>query len=118
MYVHGQRDRSSQIQKPTKGPKDVQSQIRHLEELVISLMNKRAKSSALITPDESSVSSSSHAASPSRSLHQGTSSTLDTAESFGRMGIEDDQPNYVDSTHWAAILDNVSIFSNAESLML
>jgi hypothetical protein len=31
------------------------------------------------------------------------------------MGIEDDQPNYVESTHWAAILDNVSIFSSAGS---
>jgi len=26
---------------------------------------------------------------------------------FGRINMEDDQPNYVGSTHWAAILDNV-----------
>jgi hypothetical protein len=38
---------------------------------------------------------------------------VDAAESFGRISIEDDQPNYVGSSHWAAILDNVSISSSA-----
>lgn len=32
----------------------------------------------------------------------------DTAESFGRISMEDDQTNYVGSDHWAAILDTVS----------
>jgi hypothetical protein len=101
-YVHGQRDKSSQVQKSTSAPKDVQSQVRHLEELVISLMNKTAKSSTLsgksqplITPHGSSVSSSSNATSPGQSSDQVPGSNLDTVESFGRMGIEDDQPNYV-----------------------
>lgn len=35
----------------------------------------------------------------------------ETEESFGRINIDDEQPNYVGSTHWAAILDNVGSFS-------
>jgi hypothetical protein len=35
----------------------------------------------------------------------------ETEESFGRINIDDEQPNYVGSTHWAAILDNVGSLS-------
>lgn len=35
----------------------------------------------------------------------------ETEESFGRINIDDEQPNYVGSTHWAAILDNVGRLS-------
>ena len=31
-----------------------------------------------------------------------------TSDSFGRISIEDEQPNYVGAAHWAAILDSVS----------
>jgi hypothetical protein len=121
-YVHGQRERSSQVQKSSNSPKDVQSQVRHLEELVISLMNKTAKNAALsgkpqppITPDASSVSNSSNATSPSQSPDQVANTTVDTEESFGRISIEDDQLNYVGSSHWTAILDNVSTFLHSRS---
>lgn len=112
-YVHGQRERSSQVSKSSNAPKDVQSQVRHLEELVISLMNRTAKNSALsskpqppITPDESTISTSSNATTPSSD--QVANSAVDTEESFGRISIEDNQLNYVGQSHWAAILDNVS----------
>ena len=31
----------------------------------------------------------------------------ETSDSFGRISIEDEQPNYVGAAHWAAILDSV-----------
>jgi hypothetical protein len=78
-------------------------------------MNKTAQNSTLpskprplTTPDESSLSNSSNATSPSPSGDQVANSIVDTEESFGRISIEDDQFNYVGSSHWAAILDNVS----------
>jgi hypothetical protein len=111
-YVHGQREKSSQIQKSSSSPKDVQSQVRHLEELVISLMNRTAKNATLseklqspITPDESSVSNSS---SPSQFPDQISNRNADPEECFGRISIEDNQVNYVGQNHWTAILDNVS----------
>jgi hypothetical protein len=110
-YVHGQRERSSQVSKSSNAPKDVQSQVRHLEELVISLMNRTAKNSALsgkpqppITPDESTISPSSNATTPSSDQV----ANVDTEKSFGRISIDDNQLNYVGQSHWAAILDNVS----------
>ena len=33
----------------------------------------------------------------------------EASDSFGRLGIEDEQPNYVGASHWAAILDSVRI---------
>jgi hypothetical protein len=31
----------------------------------------------------------------------------ETSDSFGRISVEDEQPNYVGTAHWAAILDSV-----------
>lgn len=48
--------------------------------------------------------------SESRSLEVQQTEVHDVKEaekSFGRINIEDDQSNYVGSTHWVAILDNV-----------
>ena len=124
-YVHGQRDKSSQVQKSSSAPKDVQSQVRHLEELVISLMNKTAKNTTLsskpkppITPDASSVSNSSNATSPSQSPDPATLNTVETGESFGNISIEDDQLNYVGSSHWTAILDNVGSSPHSAPIVL
>ncbi|PMD40601.1 hypothetical protein L207DRAFT_528925 [Hyaloscypha variabilis F] len=118
-YVHGQRERSSQVSKSNSAPKDVQSQVRHLEELVISLMDKTAKNAALaaktqppITPDELSVSTSSNATSPSQSSDPVIANTADTEEFFGRISIEDNQLSYVGQSHWAAILDNISLLKD------
>lgn len=35
------------------------------------------------------------------------STTSESADSFGRVSIEDELPNYVGGAHWAAILENV-----------
>jgi hypothetical protein len=76
-------------------------------------MNRTTKNTALsgkpqppITPDESTVSTSSNATTPSSD--QVANNAVDTEESFGRISIEDNQLNYVGQSHWAAILDNVS----------
>jgi len=114
-YVHAgiRRDKATPIHKPStnNGSKDVHSQISRLEELVISLMNKTNPNGLLPSRD------------PQTSSASGTRPSLDgprldepwtevnalkeTEESLGRINIDDEQPNYVGSTHWAAILDNV-----------
>lgn len=118
-YVHAgvRRDKATPIHKPSTNScsGDVQSQISRLEELVISLMNK-TNQNGLVTSIDAQASS-----------EDGTRPSLDgqrvddqwtevnglreTEESFGRINIDDEQPNYVGSTHWAAILDNVGSFS-------
>ncbi|KUJ19439.1 uncharacterized protein LY89DRAFT_490483 [Mollisia scopiformis] len=118
-YVHAAlvRDKA-QVQKTNQAPKDVQSQVRRLEELVISLMNKTNQGELPlgvpdhVTPDHSSSSSDQVADSieddeggsnvPNRQMKN-------TALSFGRITIgEDDRANYVGSSHWTAILDNIA----------
>ena len=85
--------------------------------MVITLMNQTSKTKSakalprndLVTPE----SSPEHGIPISESSEDGEQVTLsgtslgDTAESFGRISMEDDQANYVGSDHWAAILDNV-----------
>tara|TARA_R110002060_G_scaffold52206_1_gene63143 strand:+ start:3643 stop:4008 length:366 start_codon:yes stop_codon:yes gene_type:complete len=102
--------------------RDVQNQIRHLEEMVITLMNQTGKNKSaqavqrndLVTPE----SSPEHGIPIAEDSEDGEQVTLsgmslgDTAESFGRISMEDDQANYVGSDHWAAILDNVSLAAN------
>jgi hypothetical protein len=105
------------IQKPTSnsGSRDVQSQISRLEELVISLMNK-TNPNGLVSSGNQQVSSEDDTR-PSLDGHRvddpwtEVNGLKETEESFGRINIDDEQPNYVGSTHWAAILDNVGSFS-------
>jgi hypothetical protein len=92
--------------------RDVQSQISHLEELVVSLMNRTSKLGSTSSVSESGKSS--YSPSENTSPHNGISddntgniSLQDTAESFGRISMDEEQPNYVGGAHWAAILDNV-----------
>ncbi|PVH78081.1 hypothetical protein DL98DRAFT_422592 [Cadophora sp. DSE1049] len=121
-YVHAPtREKSSQVSKASSGgtgSREVQSQIRHLEEMVITLMNQTSKTKPvtaaprndLVTPE----SSPDHGILTSEESEDGEQVTLsgtslgDTAESFGRISMEDDQANYVGSAHWAAILDNIA----------
>ncbi|KAH7412751.1 hypothetical protein BKA64DRAFT_337135 [Cadophora sp. MPI-SDFR-AT-0126] len=121
-YVHASaREKPSQVSKANSGgtaSRDVQNQIRHLEEMVITLMNKTSKNRAvtatprndLVTPE----TSPDHGVPTSEESEDGEQVTLsgtsfsDTAESFGRISMEDDQANYVGSDHWAAILDNIA----------
>jgi hypothetical protein len=77
-------------------------------------MNRTSKLGSTSTSESlnSSYTPPSENASPlDSSSHHGSAAGLhDTAESFGRISMDEEQPNYVGSTHWAAILDNVSMF--------
>jgi hypothetical protein len=127
-YIHaGLRDKpssSSSVQKvnaASAGPKDVQSRVRHLEGLVVSLMHRNAlktpapksQPQASLQPRETSGPDiESWQAQPIAEQLQERSSDLRdlraTSDSFGRISIEDEQPNYVGAAHWAAILDSAS----------
>ncbi len=121
-YVHSvPREKHSQVSKPGIGSKDVQTQIRNLEEMVITLMNQTSKnkpssstgSNVLSTSESSlefSVSDLNDSSGSNDQAGLAGSVLRDTAESFGRISIDDNQLNYVGSTHWAAILDNVCPF--------
>ena len=117
----GLRDKSSNIQKQSNAPRDVQGQIRHLEQLVISFMNQtkndgspnsRANHSQVsagklpeLDPRILERPSDNYAATwPERTVLQ---ESQDPTETLGRICITDDQPAYVGSAHWAAILENV-----------
>lgn len=112
------RDKATHIQKHSSAttPRDVHGRIRHLEDLVISLMQSNgANGNSTITSAETQPpSASSYVSGSSFPKNQSTSSAilddsnvLDTSESFGRISIEDEQLNYVGGSHWAAILDSV-----------
>lgn len=103
------------MQKPGNvGRKDVQSQISHLEQLVVSLMKKSGGIDAQNRPGSSRGHSIDDPRAPDFTLSTREDWTeinglVNTTESFGMINIDDDQPNYVGSSHWAAILDNVRL---------
>ncbi|CZR61340.1 related to transcription activator protein acu-15 [Phialocephala subalpina] len=126
-YVHASllKDKDKpQVQKSSssQAPKDVQSQVRRLEELVISLMNKTNKNAGngnqdhVTRPDQSPSSSDGIEVDEGEGgvggidgVDRGDRRLKDTALSFGRITIdEDERANYVGSAHWAAILDNIA----------
>ncbi len=120
-FIHANiRERSSGIQKPASGSKDFQSQIRHLEDLVVSLMNQTASKGSLAPRNGSGSTSESslERGAPAPGVadehsrlgsEEGSFQDSDAAASLGRISLEDNHPNYVGSSHWSAILDNVSI---------
>jgi hypothetical protein len=114
-YAHAAlREKSSSIQKSTNGQKDVQSQLQHLEELVVSLMNKSNRNGPSSTTNNLQATPQSFPdLTSTNELSQpietpGGNILKDTATVLGRISIEDDQPSYVGSAHWTAILDSVS----------
>ena len=120
-FIHANiREKNFGVQKPTSGSKDFQSQIRRIEDLVVSLMNQTANNGPLGPENRSnstSESSSDRDAPASDAageysrpgLDGGSFQDQDAAASLGRISLEDNHPNYVGSSHWAAILDSVSI---------
>lgn len=106
-YVHATlREKSSQIQKSGAGSKDLQSQIRHLENLVISLMNQTTSTNGL--PPRGDSQQTTPESSPENHavdelVEQATNASLTgTAESFGRISIEDEKANFKGDEHWVA----------------
>lgn len=75
-------------------------------------MNRTSKlgsTSSMSESGKSSYSPSENASPPNVPSYDNSESTSlqDTAESFGRISMDEEQQNYVGSAHWAAILDNV-----------
>jgi len=102
------REKTSKVEKAGNGAKDVQSQIRHLEDLVISLMNQTTnnvppQNHSQATPE----SSPEHLDDVLHAENATNAGMMGTAESFGRISIEDKKQNYVGGDHWVAILDSV-----------
>ncbi len=108
-YVHANlRDKTSQVQKSTStSSKDVKSQIQHLEDLVLSLMNRTNGDAPATTESQQQLTPQSSLEHGSRlldaSFQQGYGLNLTgAAESLGRISIEDKQKNYVGGGHWTA----------------
>ncbi|KAL5322747.1 hypothetical protein ACEPPN_010722 [Leptodophora sp. 'Broadleaf-Isolate-01'] len=83
--------------------------------MVVSLMNQTTKTKPVpridhVTPESSPDQGMQASEGPSDGEQVALSGTGlgDTAESFGRITMDDDQANYVGSAHWAAILDNIA----------
>lgn len=117
-YVHAALAREkSQVQKNVQVPKDVQSQVRRLEELVISLMNKTNKNALFgedrdqVTPDSSGSSDMVVGSMEVEDEGNEVGGNLKGTEvSLGKITIdEENRANYVGSAHWTAILDNVCL---------
>jgi hypothetical protein len=114
------------VQKNVQVPKDVQSQVRRLEELVISLMNKTnnntfsTENSDQVTPNSSGSSDELVGTVEVEGEESGVGGNLtDTSVSLGKITIDEgNRANYVGSAHWTAILDNVylSFFSVLKQL--
>jgi hypothetical protein len=94
------------IHKQGTGSEGIHSRIRNLEELVVSLMHKTAETTEkLPTEADSQAILSVRETSQSTSEHD----IVTNSGSLGRLSINDIRPNYVGTSHWAAILDNVSL---------
>lgn len=114
-YIHAaQHERASQVTKTSGASRDVQNQIRNLEDMVIKLMKQTGQKSSLSTSSMTATEQITPATSPDYSLHlseeqedgwsrvrrDGEASLGDTTESFGHVSINvDDQANYVGSEH-------------------
>jgi hypothetical protein len=110
-YIHSSiRDKTAHIQKASlvSGSQDVHGRIRHLEELLVSLMQNANTSNQYSAGKDSHIETAAY---PDIS-DGGSYSTNDltgvngTSDSLGRMSI-DDKHAYVGGPHWAAILESV-----------
>ncbi|KAH6664920.1 hypothetical protein B0J14DRAFT_493185 [Halenospora varia] len=122
-YIHAsvRRNKPPTAQKTSNdGPRDFQSQVAHLEELVVSLMNR---TNAITTPTKASSSQPSTETNSRTSISESTTNSspedwteavplAETTESFEKIDIQDDQNNYVGDTHWSAILDSIALLKD------
>lgn len=117
-YIHATLTREKpQVQKNGQASRDVQSQVRRLEELVVSLMEKTNRGmfsggqggqvTADGSPGESDGLGSIEVEDADAESEIG-GRLKDTALSLGKITIGDgNRANYVGSSHWTAILDSV-----------
>ncbi|TGO69565.1 hypothetical protein BOTNAR_0009g00120 [Botryotinia narcissicola] len=106
-YIHNSRAKTSHAQRTREKPKDVQDRIQQLEELVVILMNQAKDTTAPPKPTISPGSRSSTI--KPRELSWPDDATIsESADSIGRISVEDEVQNYVGGAHWAAILENIA----------
>lgn len=102
-YVnYGIRDKNSQVRKAGPGLNDVHARIRHLEEMVTALVSQQPSHQGTFQSDSFPEFTGNKL-----DDHDGRPGLQGSEESFGRISIEGNQPNYVGGAHWAAVLDNV-----------
>ena len=111
-FIHAAavRAKPAQAQRSVNGhnQKDIHDRIRHLEGLVVSLMQQQPPS----TPHHVSLAANNTATSPPKAPYSSPTSNENTAldnasSSLGLITIEDNQSKYIGGSHWAAILDSV-----------
>ncbi|KAF7897833.1 uncharacterized protein EAF01_008799 [Botrytis porri] len=106
-YIHNSRAKISHAQRIREKPKDVQDRIQHLEELVVTLMNQAKCTTAPSKPTILSVFQSS-TIKPRGLSWPDDAMISESADSIGRISVEDEVQNYVGGAHWAAILENIA----------
>jgi hypothetical protein len=103
------------VQNPSRGNhSNIQNKVNQLEELVVSLMGALNGSKEAELPQFAPASLAPTTAIYKEQVSVRPTSARDfedenLAVSFGRMTVEDAATKYVDSAHWTAILQGVSI---------
>ncbi|EDN92950.1 hypothetical protein SS1G_08815 [Sclerotinia sclerotiorum 1980 UF-70] len=104
-YIHNSREKTSQIQKTREKAKDVQERIKNLEDLVVALMNRtentKATSAVLSGFQPSAIG-------PPELPWPDDTTISESADSIGRISVDDEMQNYVGGAHWMAILENIA----------
>ncbi|KAF7944290.1 hypothetical protein EAE96_010690 [Botrytis aclada] len=106
-YIHNSRAKISHTQRTREKPKDVQGRIQHLEELIVTLMNQAKDTTAPSNPTIPPGFQSS-TAKPREIPWPDDAMISESADSIGRISVEDEVQNYVGGAHWAAILENIA----------
>ncbi|KAI9641221.1 hypothetical protein NHQ30_010021 [Ciborinia camelliae] len=106
-YIHNSREKTSHAQRAKDKSKDVQERIQHLEELVVALMNQTKDTTATSTPAVPPDFQPSTIRHP-RFPWPNDTAISESADSVGRISIEDELQNYVGGAHWSAILENIA----------
>ncbi|KAG0647641.1 Fusarisetin A cluster transcription factor fsa6 [Hyphodiscus hymeniophilus] len=125
-YMHASSHHgSSSVHKASAGStgpggKDAQARLKHLEELVVTLMQQNAfkATPSVQVPDDSKrrsqfVQDEAEDNEQEEARKRGekevsTRGLIETEGSFGRMTVESEQPTYVGAAHWAAILESIA----------
>ncbi|ESZ97779.1 hypothetical protein SBOR_1788 [Sclerotinia borealis F-4128] len=106
-YIHNSREKTSKAQKVKDKPKDVQERIQHLEELVVALMSQVKDKTLVPGPTVPPDHQPSIFKGPKPSWPD-DATVSESADSIGRISVEDELQNYVGGAHWAAILENIA----------
>ncbi|KAF7865905.1 hypothetical protein EAF04_006069 [Stromatinia cepivora] len=106
-YIHNSREKTSHVQRAKEKPKDVQERIKDLEELVIALMNQTKDTAATSRPTVSPGFQPS-AIKPRELSWPDDAAISESADSIGRISVENELQSYVGGAHWAAILQNIA----------